>query len=342
MGVQQCCGASIEAKPKEKSPDITLLILGISQVGKSTFFKQLRFLHGERFSLAEKENLVKLIRYNIVLGIRQLTEMAEKKQIPLDTLEFETDLFETANEREDHPFDQKTVLAAKTIWNRKEIIELRKDFSVKVTLGERNLEYFMNKIDNIALPDYTPSDEDFFCCRQRTVGLAQLSFKYNKKHIKVIDMGGQEAERKKWGLVAPQASALIYLCALTHYDLPSQFENDRTQLDESLEVWDDVLDSENFKNCAKILFLNKKDLFEQQIQEGGKRFMKTFPEFSGNLTTESCVNYIREMYLEKARSHGIPHVTSHLTCAIDPLVMDTVFNTVMFKLMNEMIDNFIL
>jgi len=334
-----CCNkdSGVRAEPE---PTITMIILGTSQAGKSTFFKQLKIMHGPAFSSNEKDNMKKLIGYNFVVGLHELLDVAEKSNVSLEALEFEKKLFLNANERDDRPLDQKTILAAKTIWNRKEIVELRKVPYVRTLAGEGNLEYFMQNIDRIGQEDYEPTLDDIVRCRQRTVGVGSIAFKYRGEHIKVIDVGGQEAERRKWSMVSPKASTIIFLGALTHFDLPAQFAEDsgRTQLDESLDVWEELIRTENFQDSGIILFLNKKDLFDEQIEGSGKNFKKVFPDYEGEATADGCAKFIRNLYVQRAKTANENlHVTTHFTTAVDPTIMQKVFADVMLKLLQATI-----
>lgn len=55
---------------KEYSKAIKLLLLGASESGKTTILKQMKILHVQGFTVEEKKKETKLIRINLLEGIK--------------------------------------------------------------------------------------------------------------------------------------------------------------------------------------------------------------------------------------------------------------------------------
>lgn len=105
----------------------------------------------------------------------------------------------------------------------------------------------------------------------------------------IFDVGGQRNERKKWIHCFDDVTAVIFVAAISEYDQVLYEESGQNRMYEALDLFDEICNSRWFKDTSMILFLNKKDLFEQKMKkvdirnEEEERFMdyeRTFPLFS--------------------------------------------------------------
>jgi len=87
-----------------------------------------------------------------------------------------------------------------------------------------------------------------------------------------------------------------------------------------------------------ILFLNRRDLFEERIQdpEGYKQFQAIFPNYSGGQDPTAGLVFLRDMFLETIRDaeHANP-IRSHYTCALDTEGMVVVWRSVREYLLKQ-------
>ena len=75
---------------------------------------------------------------------------------------------------------------------------------------------FLDKIDTLAAPGYTPTEEDILNVRDPTRTIETLDFQFGKAKFRVIDVGGQRMERPKWNLTG-EITAVIFVCSLIEY-----------------------------------------------------------------------------------------------------------------------------
>lgn len=75
---------------------------------------------------------------------------------------------------------------------------------------------FLEKIDALAAPGYTPTEEDILNVRDPTRTIETLDFQFGKAKFRVIDVGGQRMERPKWNLTG-EITAVIFVCSLIEY-----------------------------------------------------------------------------------------------------------------------------
>ncbi len=58
--------------------------------------------------------------------------------------------------------------------------------------------HVLENAPRIAAPNYVPQTEDILRCRARTTGIHEILFKVNMFNFRMVDVGGQRSERKKW------------------------------------------------------------------------------------------------------------------------------------------------
>jgi hypothetical protein len=67
-------------------------------------------------------------------------------------------------------------------------------------------------------PSYIPSQADVLRARVRSTGIEEATFKFEDISFKMMDVGGQRSERRKWIHCFDQVTAVIFCVALSEYD----------------------------------------------------------------------------------------------------------------------------
>jgi hypothetical protein len=219
--------------------------------------------------------------------------------------------------------DGRIALHIEALWN---------DPGIQATYEKRskfqlvdNADYFFKKVREVTQPDYVPSLDDVMRVRVRTTGIVEQAFTIEGNQFRMFDVGGQRNERKKWIHCFEHVTAVLFVAAISAFDL-TLFEDDRVnRMQEALKVFEEILGSPYFKNTSIILFLNKRDLFQEKIKK--VKLKDYFPDYNGNNEYEECVNFIISMFHSK---NDIPERTiyTHVTCATDSNNVQAVFNAV--------------
>ena len=67
-------------------------------------------------------------------------------------------------------------------------------------------------------PEYRPSDQDILRCRAKTTGIIETTFPLGSITYRMVDVGGQRSERKKWIHCFDNVTAILFVVAISGYD----------------------------------------------------------------------------------------------------------------------------
>jgi hypothetical protein len=128
-----------------------------------------------------------------------------------------------------------------------------------------------------------PTTPDVLRSRIRSTGIEEAEFKFSDVAFRMLDVGGQRSERKKWLHCFEQVTAVIFCVALSEYDQVLREDETQNRMHESLMLFDQIVNSYWFRNTTFILFLNKIDLFKQKIEKVDLKVC--FPNYIGTFVS---------------------------------------------------------
>ncbi|KAI7791360.1 guanine nucleotide-binding protein subunit alpha-11-like isoform X1 [Triplophysa rosa] len=318
-----------EQKKRERR-EIKILLLGTGESGKTTFIKQMRIIHGKGFSEEDRRAYAKLVFQNIFTAMKSLTGAMTTLKIPYGNPQ---------NEVYSQQFQQVEIIHV-TQLNRMYVEAIRRlwaDPGIKNCYRRRreyqlmdSTEYFMTSLDRIASADYIPTAQDVLRVRFPTTGINDYSFSVEKITLRIVDVGGQKSERRKWIHCFENVTSLMFLASLSEYDQVLEENNKDNRMKESLSLFYTTIHSPWFANSSIILFLNKKDILAEKIQTSD--LQTYFPTFRGKRRdAQEAMEYISEMYQRQAvnvENKDCKHIYSHFTCATDTSNIRKVFSDV--------------
>jgi len=299
------------------------LLLGTGESGKSTFAKQLKILHMAGFNKEELAHYKSVLYANIMVGISTLIDQAPKLGYTVNP--------ELAN--------KLTLFADPNIGNilltpeiAEDIKVIWKDSAIQSAYENRaqyqlhgSVPYIVEHIDRLAASDSVLNQEDVLQCRIRTTGIVEIEFELDLFKFRVMDVGGQRSERRKWIHCFDDVTAVIFCVALSEYDEKLCEDNRVNRMYEALDLFADIINNKAFKNSAIVLFLNKSDLFKEKIKRVD---MKTcFPDYTGGDDFELGGKFIADKFLSKNLDPQ-KLIYPHITCATDTENVRIVFDTV--------------
>eukprot|EP01084_Bolivina_argentea_P231396 390249_1 len=323
-----------------------LLFLGSGGSGKSTIFKQLRKIHGDGWSKDDRITFTDHIHAQIIdqmkLAIECVEFQAEEEianqygddhKEPDDFNAFSKLSNEaqsaviTLQSVKDPKLNETVAAACKVLWNEPTIKQMYEDrATMKI---EDSSAYFWDKMDVIMSTGYVPNEEDILLVRYRTTGVIDQTFTIKKNTFHIFDVGGQKSERKKWIHCFESVTAMIFVVSLSCYDEVMFEDEGVNSMVDSLALFETICNNEWFEKTSIILFLNKKDLFLEKLNE--KKAITLCPEFEsydGDHTFEDTTAFIKTAFVNKNKSPDDKSIFTHLTCATDKNNVEKVFNDV--------------
>lgn len=77
---------------------------------------------------------------------------------------------------------------------------------------------YFNSLDRIFTPGWLPNNQDMLHSRLRTTGITETLFELGQINFRMMDVGGQRSERKKWIHCFEGVQCLLFMVALSGYD----------------------------------------------------------------------------------------------------------------------------
>lgn len=339
----------------EQASKVKLLLLGAGESGKSTIFKQMKIIYGVGFNEEDRKATVPIIFSNVISSMQNLLAATDTLGIPVAAVD-EKD-YVAALDADEETVEGKTAEAIKTLWADDGIQDAYSQ-RAKFQLFD-SAAYYLNKIDEISAPGYIASKEDLLKSRVRTSGIVEEAYRISGVNFVMYDVGGQRNERKKWIHCFDDVTAVIFVASLSEYDQSLYEDAKVNRMDEAVTLFTDIVNSRWFKNTSMILFLNKRDLFEEKIckvdikSEGVAGYRDRFLDYDGGACTcsqeeiesnrvtdtealdygvsrcpcgaqQAAREYILEMFLAKSTKES--PIYNRVTCATDTKNVEFVFS----------------
>ena len=291
---------------------------GAGESGKSTIIKQMRIIHTSGFQDDERVQVKAVIFSNIIIAFRVLHEIMQDEKIAFEEERNQAyaDHLESINADVDahEAFRDKKVKEA--------MVGLWKDIGVQKAVAKGhefalhdNLSFFFERIDRMFESDWLPDDQDMLHARLRTTGITETVFELRQLTFRMMDVGGQRSERKKWIHCFEGVQCLLFMAALSGYDQCLVEDVNANQMHEALMLFESLVNGAWFKDKPIILFLNKIDLFREKLPISP--LTAWFPDYNGEPTDEEAA---KQFFADKFRSinkNSNRDIYIHFTNAID-------------------------
>lgn len=342
--------------------EVKVLLLGSGESGKSTIVKQMKILHENGYSQEELIEYKPFVYKNVLDCIKNIIHAIIDLQPDL----IDKDNISKIDESEDHDvhdFNGSTSVVARThVLNYNDLNDIL-DYEIKIDSDESfspvlankiatvynlpevqnfiktnqgnfylpdSTNYFLSQISRITDDKFIPSVADVLRTRKKTSGIFDFKFQMgNGLNIHMYDVGGQRSERRKWIHCFDNVTLIIFCVALSEYDQVLLEENSQNRLEESLTLFDSVVNSRWFARTSVVLFLNKIDVFAEKLPYSPLE--KHFPDYTGGNNINKAAKYILWRFTQVNRSglNIYPHVTQATDTSNIQLVFAAVRETIL-------------
>lgn len=316
----------LKKKNNETKEEVKLLLLGPGESGKSTIFKQMKLLSlNGGFTDQEKKAFRFIIYGNCITQMKVLVGAVEKLE-----LEYEDP---GSRDRAQRIMDLPTTGDAWSKQCGEDIHALWHDGAIQKAYEERDkmfqlndsASYFFENIQRIMDDAYLPQEQDILRARVRSTGIDEAEFDVEDFAFRMLDVGGQRSERRKWIHCFDCVTAVLFCASLSEYDQKLREDDSQNRMKESLLLFDEICNSPWFRDTAFILFLNKTDLFREKIVR--VPLTVCFPNYNGAQTYDACADFIKNQFKDQSTSNS-DKIYTHFTCAISTENVKFVFGCV--------------
>ncbi|XP_056634397.1 guanine nucleotide-binding protein G(q) subunit alpha isoform X3 [Diorhabda carinulata] len=327
---QKRINAEIEKQLRRDKRDarreLKLLLLGTGESGKSTFIKQMRIIHGAGYSDEDKRGFIKLVYQNIFMAMQSMIKAMDllKIQYGNSASQEKAELIKSIDYETVTTFESPYVEAIKDLWGDagiQECYDRRREYQLT-----DSAKYYLEEIDRVAARSYLPTEQDILRVRVPTTGIIEYPFDLDEIRFRMVDVGGQRSERRKWIHCFENVTSIIFLVALSEYDQILFESENENRMEESKALFKTIITYPWFQHSSVILFLNKKDLLEEKIMYS--HLVDYFPEYEGpQRDAIAAREFILRMFVDlNPDSEKI--IYSHFTCATDTENIKFVFAAV--------------
>ncbi|XP_055356165.1 guanine nucleotide-binding protein G(o) subunit alpha [Paramacrobiotus metropolitanus] len=310
----------------QAAKDIKLLLLGAGESGKSTIVKQMKIIHESGFTAEDYRQYKPVVYSNTIQSMAAILRAMATLNIPFggdreNDMKMVMDIITRMEDTE--PFSDDLLAAMKRLWADPGVQECF-GRSSEYQLND-SAKYFLDDLDRLGQKDYQPTEQDILRTRVKTTGIVEVHFSFKNLNFKLFDVGGQRSERKKWIHCFEDVTAIIFCVAMSEYDQVLHEDETTNRMQESLKLFDSICNNKWFTDTSIILFLNKKDLFEEKIKKAP--LTVCFPEYTGAQEYGEAAAYIQAQFEAKNKSPN-KEIYCHMTCATDTTNIQFVFDAV--------------
>ncbi|XP_072279693.1 guanine nucleotide-binding protein G(t) subunit alpha-2 [Pyxicephalus adspersus] len=306
---------------------VKLLLLGAGESGKSTIVKQMKIIHQDGYTEEECLEFKSVIYGNVLQSILAIIRAMSTLGIDYADSSRGDDgriLFHLADSIEEGTMPPELVDVIKKLW-KDEGVQACFERAAEYQLND-SAAYYLNQLDRITASNYIPNEQDVLRSRVKTTGIIETQFSFKDLHFRMFDVGGQRSERKKWIHCFEGVTCIIFCGALSAYDMVLVEDEEVNRMHESLHLFNSICNHKFFAATSIVLFLNKKDLFEQKIKK--VHLSICFPDYDGSNTYEDAGNYIKSQFLDLNMRKDAKEIYAHMTCATDTQNVKFVFDAV--------------
>eukprot|EP01132_Coremiostelium_polycephalum_P005324 gene5324-6630_t len=325
----------IETDRRKLRKDVKLLLLGPGESGKSTIFKQMKIIQEDGgYTTEELLEYRAFVYSNCISQMEALLTASTKLGIEL----------EIDNKQRAANVLRRTIGNEPWLLLAADIKHLWEDRGIKETYAQKDKHfqlndsaaYFFDNIDRYMKEDFIPNEQDVLRCRVRTTGIQESEFTFDKIRLKIVDVGGQRSQRRKWIHCFDCVTAVIFVAAMSDYDQVLREDESVNRTRESLALFKEIVNCDYFKETPIVLFLNKKDLFKEKLKR--VPLQSCFTDYTGPNKYKDAAMFIQAQYLAQGPSPRT--IYTHATCAVDTENIKFVFRAVRQTILSQALEHF--
>lgn len=192
---------------------------------------------------------------------------------------------------------------------------------------------YLQNIHRIVSSNFVPTDQDILRINVKTTCVTENILFSNGIAYRIYDVGGHQAERRKWIRCFNDVDVVIFCVDSAGYDLGTVEDQSMTSMREALGIFSYICDSRPLTKTSIILFFTKTELLERKLAISS--FKRYFSHFKGDETDYIEVRYyITKQFLALNKQAG-----RKITVCFGDIVSDPSFGMLAFTSLKELIES---
>lgn len=222
----------------------------------------------------------------------------------------------------------------KIMWESQQMKEVWSKRSA-VNMIDSHKEYLQD-IMRIAAPTFRPTTQDILLARVKTTQVVMERYRIDGIEFEMYDVGGQRSERRKWIDCFDNVDAVIFVAALSEYDQNLAEAKRTNRMSEALELFRSISNNRAFNQTSVMLFLNKKDIFQEKIMYSDISAQPNFSDFPGPPRDFNAgILYFIQKFKDCLLDDEFNDSFIHVTCATDTNNMEFVLDSTRTIIMTD-------
>jgi len=272
-----------ELKKEKIDHEVKVLLVGSSRAGKSTLLRCAAVIQSnEQLNVP---NCIEIIREYV---IKDITNIAQE----IEQIESEQESVDLLKQNEFRGISPKIIDAARKVAKIPSIMEKAPK------LLDHDFLYFLSRIDDIFSENYIPTITDYLRMRVRINGLTETSINIQGSTFRLVAVGGQRNERKKWVNSFENLSCVLAVIDISSYDQTLYEDSSALVITESLLLLKEMCSNKFTSAVPKIILLNKMDLLKEKIHNVDPNI--TFKDYTGGKDINKFIDYFSKRVREIA------------------------------------------
>lgn len=194
---------------------------------------------------------------------------------------------------------------------------------------------------HLSLQDYLPSQQDILLARRPTKGIHEYDFEIKNVPFKMVDVGGQRSERRRWFECFESVTSILFLVSSSEFDQVLMEDRQTNRLTESLNIFGTIVNNRVFSKVSIILFLNKTDLLEEKVKTVAIK--DYFPEYEGDPhSLDDVQKFLVTCFRNQRREQQNKQLYYHFTTAINTENIRLVFRDVKDTILHNNLEQLML
>ena len=112
--------------------------------------------------------------------------------------------------------------------------------------------------------------------------------------FKLIDVGGQRNERRKWFSLFEGVGLVIFLVSMSDFNKLCYEDDETNRMVENYNLFKETVNNKWFKDTPFVILFNKMDVFKEKLK-AGQKINAAFPEYDGGEDAEDATKTLFDL-----------------------------------------------